>query len=58
MYMHHMYPYERYMVAMKEYVCNRAHPKDSMIEGYTTEEVNECCIDYIKDGKPIGVLVS
>jgi hypothetical protein len=29
-----------------------------MIEGYTTEEVIECYADYIKDGKPIGVLVS
>jgi hypothetical protein len=31
---------------------------DTMIEGYTTEEVIECYADYIKDGKPIGVLVS
>jgi hypothetical protein len=29
-----------------------------MIEGYTTEEVIKCCIDYIKVGKPIGVPVS
>jgi hypothetical protein len=29
------------MVVMKDYVCNRAHPKDSMIESYTTEEVIE-----------------
>jgi hypothetical protein len=46
------------MVVMKGYVCNHAHPKGSMIEGYTTEEVVECCADYIKDGKPIGVPVS
>jgi hypothetical protein len=26
-----------------------------MIEGYTTEKVIECCVDYIKDRKPIGV---
>jgi hypothetical protein len=26
-----------------------------MIEGYTTEEVVECCIDYVKDAEPIGV---
>jgi hypothetical protein len=57
-YMHYMYPYERHMVVMKSYVRNHAHPKGSMIEGYTTEEVVECYIDYIKDGKPIGVLVS
>jgi hypothetical protein len=47
-YMHHMYPYERHMVVMKGYVCNCAHPEGSMIEGYTTEEVIECCIDYMR----------
>jgi hypothetical protein len=56
--MHYMYPYERHMVVMKGYVHNHAHPKGSMIEGYTTEEVIECYTDYIKDGKPIGVRVS
>jgi hypothetical protein len=29
-----------------------------MTKGYTTEEVIECCIDYIKDEKSIGVPVS
>jgi hypothetical protein len=58
MYMHHMYPYECHMVVMKGYVCNRAHSEGSMIEGYTTEEVVECYIDYMKDGNPIGVPVS
>jgi hypothetical protein len=57
-YMHYMYPYECHMVVMKGYVRNPAHPEGSMIEGYTTEEVVECYIDYIKDGKPIGVPVS
>jgi hypothetical protein len=57
-YMHHMYPYEHHMVVMKDYVRNHAHPEGSMIEGYTTEEVIEFCVDYIKDGKPIGVPVS
>jgi hypothetical protein len=46
--MHHMYPYERHMVVMKGYVRNRAHPEGSMIEGYTTKEVNECCVNYTK----------
>jgi hypothetical protein len=43
---------------MKGYVCNRAHPKGSIIEDYTNEEIIKCYVDYIKDGKPIGVLVS
>jgi hypothetical protein len=46
------------MVVVKGYVHNRAHLEGSMIEGYTTEEVIECYVDYIKDGKPIGVPVS
>jgi hypothetical protein len=57
-YMHYMYPYECHMVIMKGYVRNHAHPEDSMIEGYKTEEVIECYADYIKDGKPIGVPIS
>jgi hypothetical protein len=56
-YMHYMYPYEHHMVVMKGYVRNRAHPEGSMIESYTIEEVIKCCIDYMKDGNPIGVLV-
>jgi hypothetical protein len=58
LYMHYMYPYERHMVVMKGYVCNRDHPKGHMIEGYTTEEVIECYAGYIKHRKPIGVPVS
>jgi hypothetical protein len=46
------------MVVMNGYVCNRAHPEGSMIEGYTTKEVIKCYAEYIKDGKSIGVLVS
>jgi hypothetical protein len=57
-YMHHMYSYECHMIVMKGYVRNCAHPEGSMIEGYTTEEVIECCIDYMKDGNPISVPVS
>jgi hypothetical protein len=58
MYMHHMYLYECHMVVIKGYVRNCANPEGSMIEGYTTKEIIECCVDYIKDGKPICVLVS
>jgi hypothetical protein len=56
--MHLMYSYENHKVAMKGYVRNHAHPEGSMIEGYTTEEVIECCVDYMKDEKSIGVPVS
>jgi hypothetical protein len=56
--MHYMYPDKCHMVVMKGYVHNHAHPEGSMIEDYTTKQVVKCYADYIKDGKPIGVLVS
>jgi hypothetical protein len=57
LYLHHMWAYERYMSILKGYVHNRAHPEGSMIEGYTTEEAVECCMDYIKDANAIGIPV-
>jgi hypothetical protein len=36
---------------------NHAHPEGSIMEGYTTEEVIQCCMDYIKDGKRIDLLI-
>jgi hypothetical protein len=55
LYLHNMSPYKLFLVVLKAYVWNHAHPKGSILEGYTTEEVVECCIDYIKDGKWIGL---
>ena len=57
-FLHHMYVFEWYMGILKCYVRNRAHPEGSMIEGYSTKEVVECCINYIKDAKTIGIPVS
>jgi hypothetical protein len=53
LYLHTMYPYEWYLPVLKSYVQNRAHPEGSVMEGYTTEEVIECCVYYVKDGKRI-----
>jgi hypothetical protein len=44
-------------VVIKGYVHNHGHTKQSLIKGYTTEEIIECYVDYIKDRKPIGVPV-
>jgi hypothetical protein len=55
LYLHSMFPYEWYLAVLKSYVRNRAHPEGSIMEGYTTEEVVECCADYVKDGKRIGL---
>jgi hypothetical protein len=51
LYLHSMFPYERYMIVLKSYVRNRAHMKGSIMECYTTEEVVDCCVDYVKDEK-------
>jgi hypothetical protein len=53
-----MFPDERFLTVLKAYVWNRAHPKGSIMEGYTIEEVVECCADYVKDEKWIGLSIS
>jgi hypothetical protein len=55
LYLHNMFPYERYLTVLKSNVRNRAHPEGSIMEGYTTEELIKCCVDYVKDGKRIGL---
>jgi hypothetical protein len=59
LYLHSMFLYERYLAVLKSYVRNHAHPGGggSIMEGYTTKEVVECCTDYVKDGKRIGLLI-
>ena len=47
-YLHEMWPYEWFMSVLSRYVHNRAYLEDSMIEGYSTEEVTECCQEYLK----------
>jgi hypothetical protein len=39
-------------------VRNRVHLKGSIMEDYTTEEVVEYYVDYVKDGKRIGLPIS
>jgi hypothetical protein len=55
LYLHSIFLYERYLVVLKSYVWNCAHPEGSIMEGYTTEEVDECCAEYVKDEKRIGL---
>ena len=56
-YLHQMYPFERFMGVIKKYVRNRSRPEGSIAEGWGAEEVIEFCIDYM-DLKPIGLPVS
>nr|AAT85151.1 putative polyprotein [Oryza sativa Japonica Group] len=54
-YLHNMFPFERYMGVLKKYVRNRARPEASIAKGYGTEEVIEFCAEFIEDLRPIGV---
>ena len=48
-YLHEMWSYERFVSVLSRYVHNRPYP-----EGYSTEEVVECCQEYLKVQKGIG----
>nr|AAX92775.1 transposon protein, putative, CACTA, En/Spm sub-class [Oryza sativa Japonica Group]ABA93319.1 transposon protein, putative, CACTA, En/Spm sub-class [Oryza sativa Japonica Group] len=54
-YLHNMFPFERYMDVLKKYVRNHARPEASIAKGYGTEEVIEFCVEFIEDLRPIGV---
>jgi hypothetical protein len=56
-FLHQMYPFERFMGILKKYVRNRSRPEGCIVEAWGTEEVVEFCIDYM-DLKPIGVPLS
>ena len=55
LYLHEMWTYERFMSVLNRYVLNRANPEGSMIEGYSTEEVIESCLGYLKDNVSLGL---
>ena len=54
-FLHNMFPFERFMGVLKKCVRNRAHPEGSIASTYGIEEVIDFCVDYIDDLKPIGV---
>nr|CAE04171.2 OSJNBa0029C04.1 [Oryza sativa Japonica Group] len=54
-FLHNMFPFERYMGVLKKYVRNRARPEASIAKGYGTEEVIEFYVEFIEDLRPIGV---
>jgi hypothetical protein len=54
-FLHNMFPFERFVGVLKKYVRNRARPEGSIIKGYGTEEVIEFCADFVPDLKPIGL---
>jgi hypothetical protein len=54
-FLHNMFPFERFMGVLKKYVCNHARLEGSIAKGYGTEEVLEFCVDFVLDLKPIGL---
>jgi hypothetical protein len=54
-FLHNMFPFERFMGVLKKYIRNRARPEGSIVKGYGTEEVIEFCADFVLDLKPIGL---
>ena len=54
-FLHNMFPFERFMGVLKKCVRNRAHPEGSIASAYGTEDVIDFCVDFIEDLKPIGV---
>jgi hypothetical protein len=49
-FLHNMWPFEKFMSILKKYVLNRAR--------YVTEEVIEFCVDFVDSIDSIGVPVS
>jgi hypothetical protein len=56
-YLHNMWPFERFMSVLKKYVLNRARSEGSIAKGYVTEEVIEFCVDFVDSIDSIGVPV-
>jgi hypothetical protein len=54
-FLHNMFPFERFMGVLKKYVHSHSRPEGSIAKGYRTEEVIEFCVDFIPDDDPIGI---
>ncbi|GJR11974.1 hypothetical protein Tco_0794626 [Tanacetum coccineum] len=54
-YLHYMYPFERYIGFLKGFVRNRARPDASIVQGYYSEELIEFASSYLKGVENIGI---
>jgi hypothetical protein len=54
-FLHNMFPFERFMGVLKKYIHQRSRPEGSITKGYGTEEVIEFCVEFIPELDPIGV---
>jgi len=54
-FLHNMFPFERFMDVLKKYVHSRSRPEGSIAKGYGIEEVIEFCVDFFPDLDPNGI---
>src|SRR5215216_5683697 len=54
-FLHNMFPFERFMGVLKKYVRNHARPEGSISLGHQTEDVIGFCVDFIPGLKKIGL---
>ena len=54
-FLHNMFPFERFMGVLKKYVHNRARPEGSISMGHQTEDVIGFCVEFIPGLKKIGL---
>ena len=54
-YLRWMYPFERQMKILKDYVRNRDKPEGCIAESYIAEEAIEFCIEYLSEVDAIGI---
>jgi len=54
-FLHTMFPFERFMGVLKKYVHSHSRPEGSIAHGYGTEEVVEFYVDFIPDLDPISI---
>ena len=57
-FLHNMFPFERFMGVLKKYVRNRGRPEGSISMGHQTEDVIGFCVDFILGLKKIGLPIS
>ena len=54
-FLHNMFPFERFMGVLKKYVRNRARIEGSISMGHQTEDVIRFCVDFIPGLNKIGL---
>ena len=54
-FLHNMFPFERFIGVLKKYVRNRARPERSISMGHQTEDVIGLCVDFIPGLSQIGL---